>query len=130
MIENTETEYHIKALRKKIEMFYPEQFRLQAGLAGKSVEDFERIVMLDIRFETENKVRLLRIHPKHVIAIIAADISDDLSGEIRHLRDHSVPFFLASPFGINVDSKYGKRSLSPRHKSAEDLVDPLLIVGF
>jgi len=123
MVEDPEAENDIKTFRKQIEMLDTEQLRLKAGLSGKGIEGVEGIMMLDIGLESQNKIWLIIDHAKHIISIIAANIGDDLSRNFRQFWNDAIPFFFASPFGVDIDSKYRKWPFSPGHESAKHFVD-------
>jgi len=129
MIEDAEAEYYIETFGEEVEMFDTEQFRLQLGLAGKGVEGVEGKVMLDIGLESQDKFRLVMSHAEHVISVVATDIGDNLASEFGQLGNDPVPFSLASPFGVDVDTEDGKWAFAPRHKTPEHRFYPLVIAG-
>ena len=71
---------------------------------GHLVEGIETIVVLDRRFETEYEFRLLVGHPKHIIAVVTADIGHFFTLEIE-IGTQKIIFLITAPFGIDKQTE-------------------------
>jgi hypothetical protein len=127
VVQDAEAKDCIKTFGKKVEMFDAEQFDPELALTGKGVESLERIVMLEVWLKSEDQGRLVMGHAEHVVTVVAADIGNDLVGKVGQLGGDTVPLAFAAPFGINVNTKNGKRALAPGHESPQDLVYQLSV---
>lgn len=68
-------------------------------------------------------------HAKHVVSIIAPNVSDDLSLQIGQHGGQTLPFALTAPFGVDINPKDGEGAFTPGHKRTEGLSDAGLIAS-
>ncbi len=129
MVDDAHKEEDIKAVRKEGEMLDAEQVDMERLLPGHAVQGLETVVVLHGRFQTEHQFWSVGGHAEHVVAVVAADIGDDLALEVGQHGQQPLPFAFAPPLGVDVDTKDGKGAFAPGHEGAHGRFDLRLIAA-
>ena len=108
-------------------MFNAEQLNPQVFPTGKAIQGAEGKVMLNVGLKAEHEFRPVRDHTKHIIAVVATDVTNNLIGKAWKFRQDSVPLEFTAPFGINIDVKETKRALAPGHEPSQSFLYSAMI---
>ena len=125
MVDDSHEKDNIEADAEQSQMFDAEQIDGQVPAPGHAVQGGKAVVVLNGGLEAEDQSRLLSGHAKHIVAVVAANVGDDLIVEVGENGLQPLPFAVAAPLGIDFDTEDRKGTLAPGHEGPEILGNQL-----
>ena len=121
VIEHPEAKEGVERLFVMLDMLDAEKFVLDPA-AEKAVEKSKLAVVERRGIETDQLRRLLALHPKEIVAVVAADVSDSFALEVE-MGFEQVVFELTAPLAVDKERSQSEGPLAPGHQPPGDRFD-------